>query len=152
MNYPCSINEQVAQPFLGVRVRTSIAEMGSVLGQSYGAIMAYLGELGQQPAGAPFAAFYNQDMQDLDVEIGMPTAEIFPDRGDVYGAEIPAGRVAECMYTGSYQTMEPAYQQLAQFVAEQGEEATGVAYEMYIDDPGSKPQAEVRTLIVFPLK
>lgn len=152
MNYPCAIREQVAQPFLAIRTRTSISEMGSTLGQSYGAIMAYMGELGQQPAGAPFVAFYNQDMQDMDVEIGMPTAETLPGRGDIYGAEIPAGRVAECMYTGSYQTMEPAYEQLAQFVAEQGEEPTGVAYEIYIDDASTKPQAEVRTLIVFPLK
>ena len=152
MNYPCSIKDQTAQPFLAIRVRTSIDQMGTVLGQSYGAIMAYLSELNQQPACASFAACYNQDMQDMDVEIGMPTAEILGGRDEIYGSEIPAGRVAECLYTGSYLKMASAYEQLTQFVSEQGEEPTGVAYEIYIDDPSTKPQAEVRTLIVFPLK
>jgi effector-binding domain-containing protein len=48
--------------------------------------------------------------------------------------------------------MEPAYEQLAQFVEAQGEKATGVAYEIYLDDPSEKAQEEVRTLIVFPLQ
>jgi effector-binding domain-containing protein len=151
MEYTCTIREQAAQPYLAIRVRSSIGEMGKVLGESYGAIGAYLGEIGQQPTGAPFTAFHNQDMQDMDVEIGMPTAVQLEGRGKIYGAVIPAGRVAECVYTGSYRKMEPAYEQLAQFVADQGEEPTGVAYEVYIDDPGEKTQEEVRTLIVFPL-
>ena len=48
--------------------------------------------------------------------------------------------------------MEPAYQQLAEFIVEQAVEVTGVAYEMYIDDPGDTAQSELRTLILFPLK
>jgi effector-binding domain-containing protein len=152
MKYPCTIKEKEAQPYLAIRTRTSMSGMGSALGRAYGAIGAYLGELGQGPDGAPFAAFHNQDMEDMDVEIGMPTAEILPGRGEIYGSEIPAGRFAECTYTGSYRKMEPAYEQLAEFVAEQGEEATGVAYEVYLDDASEKPQEEVRTLIVFPLR
>lgn len=152
MEYPCSIKDKETQPFLAIRLRTPISELPAMLGQSYGAIAAYLGELEHHPAGMPFTAYYNQDMQDLDVEIGIPTAEVLPGRDNIYGSEIPAGRVAECTYTGSYNKMESAYQQLARFVAEQGVEPTGIAYEIYIDDPATKPQAEVRTLIVFPLK
>ena len=152
MNYPCVIRNQNVQPYLAIRLRTPVSELPAKLRQSYGAIGVYLNELGQDPADMPFSAYYNQDMQDLDVEIGIPTAVILPDHGDIYGSEIPAGRVAECTYTGSYNKMEPAYQQLAQFVAEQGVEPTGTAYEIFIDDPATKPQSEVRTLIVFPLK
>ena len=86
------------------------------------------------------------------LEIGIPTAEILAGSGNIYGAEIPAGKVAECVYTGPYSQMAPAYQKLAEFVAEQGKEVTGVAYEMYIDDPGVIPESELRTLIAFPLK
>ena len=152
MNYPCAIKEQKEQPFLAIRVRTPVSDLPAKLGESYGAIMGYLGDLGRQPASMPFSAYYNQDMQDLDVEIGIPTAEILPGSGNIYGAEIPAGKVAECVYTGPYSQMEPAYQQLAEFVAQQGVEVTGIAYEMYIDDPGVTPESELRTSIIFPLK
>jgi effector-binding domain-containing protein len=152
MNYPCSIKDQEAQPFLAIRVRTPVQELPAMLRQSYGAIMTYLGQLGKHPAGMPFTAYYNQDMEDLDVEIGIPTADILNGQGDIYGAEIPAGSVAECVYTGSYNQMQPAYDQLIEFVAEQGVEPTGIAYEIYIDDPATTPQSELRTLILFPLK
>jgi effector-binding domain-containing protein len=152
MNYPCAIKEQEAQSFLAIRVRTPVSGLPAKLGESYGAIMGYLEGLGKQPAGMPFSAYYNQDMADLDVEIGIPTAEILAGSGNIYGADFPAGKVAECVYTGPYSQMEPAYQKLAEFVAEQGVEVTGVAYEKYIDDPGDTPVSELRTLIVFPLK
>lgn len=152
MQYPCAIKEQSAQPFLAIRVRTPVSELPALLGQSYGAIMAYLGEIGEQPAGVPFSGYYNQDMQDLDVAIGIPTAEIFKGRGEIYGAEIPAGLVAECLYTGPYNKLSSAYQQVAEFIAAKGVIPTGVAYEMYIDDPATTPHAEMRTLILFPLK
>ena len=152
MGYPCKIRKQEVQPFLAIRVRTPISDLPTNLGESYGAIMEYLSGLGEHPAGMPFSAYYNQDMEDLDVEIGIPTAEVFAGSGDIYGSEIPAGEVAECVYTGSYNKMEPAYQQLGEFVAERGVEVTGVAYEMYIDDPADVPVADRRTLIVFPLK
>ena len=152
MNYPCSIKDQEAQPYLAIRVRTSVKELPARLGQSYGAMMAYLGQLGKQPAGMPFSGYYNQDMEDLDVEIGIPTAEILDGLGDIYGAEISAGQVAECLYTGPYNRMQPAYDQLIEFMAEQGVEPVGIAYERYIDDPAVVPQSERRTLIVFPLK
>jgi effector-binding domain-containing protein len=97
--------------------------------------MGYLGDLGKHPAGTPFASYNNQDMEDLEVEIGIPTAEILAGSGNIYGAEISAGKVAECVYTGPYKQMEPAYQQLTEFVAEQKLEVTGVAYEMYIFHP-----------------
>jgi effector-binding domain-containing protein len=34
---------------------------------------------------------------------------------------------------------------------ENGHQASGIAYEMYIDDPGLVPEAELRTLVLFPL-
>ena len=152
MNDACAIKERESQPFLAIRLRIPASDLPAKIGESYGAIMGYLGGLGKQPAGVPFVAYHNQDTQDLDVEIAIPTAEILAGSDNIYGAEIPAGKVAEYVYTGPYSQMAPAYQKLAEFVAEQGGEVTGVAYEMYIDDPGVTPESELRTLIAFPLK
>lgn len=122
------------------------------LGETFGAIMGYMMSLGSEPAGMPFVGYHNMDMDNLDAEIAIPTAEILPGKGAMYGTTIPAGRVAECLYTGPYSAMAPAYDQLSAFMAEQGVTPTGVAYEMYIDDPGETPEAELRTRIVFPLR
>ena len=74
MSYKCELNEQATQPALSIRTRTPVQDIPQVLGKAYGAIAQYLGELGEQPVGPPFAAYYNMDMQNLDIEIGFPAA------------------------------------------------------------------------------
>jgi effector-binding domain-containing protein len=152
MSYKCQVKEQATRPTLVVRTRTSVKELGKVLGDAYGAIAQYLCELGEQPAGPPFAAYYNQDMQDLDVEIGFPVARELPHRGDIRASQIPGGRMATCLYTGPYTGMAPAYTALSQWMQENRYQPTGVAYEVYLSDPGEMSPEELQTEIVFPLK
>ena len=152
MSYECKVKEQPTQATLAIRTRVSVQDLPQVLGKAYGAIAQYLGELGEQPAGPPFVAYYNMDMQALDVEIGFPVSRQLSGKGDIQACEIPGGKVATCLYTGPYSDIEPAYNALSQWVKENGYEATGVAYEMYLNDPGQTPPQELQTQIVFPLK
>ena len=152
MSIRCELVERPAQPTLSVRTRTSVADLPALMGQVYGAIMQYLGELGEYPTGPPFGAYCNMDMEDLDVAIGFPVAKSLPGRGNLQPGEIPGGKAATCIHVGPYDQIEPAYTALAQWMAENGYEATGVSYEFYISDPGEVPADELQTQVVFPLK
>jgi effector-binding domain-containing protein len=152
MSYKCEVKEQPTQLTLSIRTRTSVQDLAQVLGKAYGAIAQYLGELGEQPVGPPFAAYYNMDMQNLDVEIGFPVSRRLPGKDDINASEIPGGKVATCLYTGPYSEIEPAYNALSQWIKDNGYEVTGVAYEMYLNDPMQTLPQELRTQIVFPLK
>lgn len=152
MSYECEVKEQAAQPTLSVRTRTPVQGLPQVLGRIYGTVAQYLGEQGEQPAGPPFAAYYNMDMQDLDVEIGFPVSRELPGTSEIESAQIPGGRVATCVYTGPYSEIEPAYTALSQWMKDHGHEATGVVYEMYLNDPAQVPPQELKTQIVFPLR
>ncbi len=149
--YPCELKEQAAQHALSIRFRSPVQDLGVHFGRIYGGIMQYLAILGEQPTGAPFAAYYNMDMQDLDIEAGFPVARPLPGKGDIQATEIPGGMVAVCHYTGPYDQVGPAYEQLSQFIRERGYAAAGAAYEWYFDGPEVPPQ-DTRTDIVFPLK
>ena len=152
MDFQCEIKEQAAQPTLSIRVRTPIDGLPQLLGESYGKIAGFLAELGQEPAGAPFAAYYNMDMQDLDVEIGFPVAKVMKGKDDIQASEVPGGKLGYALHTGRYGDIAPAYEALTEFVNEQGFEPSGVAYEFYLNDPGETPQEKLQTQIVFPLK
>lgn len=152
LSYPCEVKEQAAQPTLTIRTRTSVQNLPQALGQAYGAIAQYLGELGQPLAGPPFTAYFNMDMQNLDVEIGFPVAKPLPARDNIQASEIPGGKVATCLYTGPYSDIALAYTALSKWMTEHGYEATGVAYEMYLNDPQQTPPQELKTQILFPLK
>jgi effector-binding domain-containing protein len=152
MSYQCQVKEQPSQPTLAIRTRTSVQHLGQALGEAYGAIAQYLGELGEQPAGPPFAAYYNEDMQDLDVEIGFPVSRELPDRGDIHASRIPSGRVATCLYTGPYSGIAAAYEALSHWMEENGYQATGVAYEVYLNDRDETPAAQLQTQVALRLK
>jgi effector-binding domain-containing protein len=122
------------------------------MGEAYGAIAQYLGELGACPAGPPFVAYYNEDMQDLDIEIGFPVAQELAARGDIQPGEIPGGKVATCLYTGPYSGIALAYEALSQWMNQNSYQPTGVAYEIYLSDPDETPPEELQTQIAFPLR
>lgn len=151
MNQTCEILETQDQPVLCIRTRAKVEELPNLIGQSYGAIMQVMAEQGVQLSGEPYVAYYNMDMQNLDVEFGFPVTAEAKGKEPVVPGVIPGGKKATTLYVGPYQEMAPAYTALTKFVQDQGFEPTGVAYEHYLNGPETPP-AELKTRIIFPLK
>ena len=152
MEYRCELLDRASQPTLVIRTRTPVQRLPQVVGQAYGAIMEYAGQLGVYPSGAPFVAYYNMDMEDLDMEIGFPFAQKPAAKGAVLAGEIPGGKAAACLHVGPYDQIGAAYEALQKWMQANGYEPTGVAYEFYLNDPQATPPAELQTQLVFPLK
>ncbi len=150
-SYVCEIEDRSERPIVSVRTRAAVQDLPQLFGRIYGALMQYISEIGAQPAGEPFAAYYNMDMQNLDVEIGFPVSKPLPDRDDIKGGALPAGKYATMMHVGPYDTLGPAYEVLTQYVNANGYEPTGVAYEFYFSGPETPPD-KIQTQIVFLLK
>lgn len=152
MNYQFELSEQPAQPVLSMRTRTAVGNLPQELGKAYCAISQYLNEMNEQPKEAAFAAYYNMDMQDLDVEMGFPVAKPLAGKGEIKSGEIPAGKQVSYLHKGPYNQMEPVYHAMMQWINENGYTPTGVAYEFYYNSPMEVPESELLTKIVFPLK
>ncbi|MBN1425218.1 GyrI-like domain-containing protein [Candidatus Fermentibacteria bacterium] len=152
MSYQCELREQPAQPTLAIRTRTSVQNLPQVIGKAFGDIAQYLAQLGQYPAGAPFAAYHNMDMQDLDVELGFPVPKDLPGKGEIKAGHIPGGKFGVVIHTGPYDKIGPAYEALTKWIADKGYEVTGVAYEYYLNDPDETKPEDLKTQVVFPLK
>lgn len=152
MNYEIKMTEESEQPVLSVRTRTAVANLPQELGKAYGAVMSYLAEIGEQASGMPFAAYYNMDMENLDVEMGFPISKPMAGKGDVKQSSIPAGKQASCMHKGPYDKMAPAYEAMTKWIADNGYTPTGVCYEFYFNSPMEVPESELLTKIVFLLK
>ncbi len=149
--YPCELQEQATKHTLSIRFRSPVQDLPIHFGRVWGSLIEYLGTLGEHPTGAPFAAYHNMDMQDLDIEAGFPVARPLPGKGDIQAAEIPGGMFAVCHYTGPYNQVGPAYQELTQFVQQQGYAPSGAAYEWYLNDPSAVPPQDLKTDIAFPV-
>jgi effector-binding domain-containing protein len=152
MPYSCDVVDQPSQPVLSIRTRSSQANLPQTFDKSFSAIVQYLAELGEQPVYAPFAAYYNMDMEDLDLEIGFPVAKELPDKDDIKSSVITAGKYASCLHTGPYNEIGLAYQALTEWMQEKGYQPSGVAYEYYLNDPTETPPQELQTRVVFPVR
>lgn len=152
MDYEIKMTEEKEQPVLSIRTRTTAAALPQEIGKAYGDVMGYLAEIGEQASGMPFAAYYNLDMEDLDVEMGFPVAKPIEGKGNVKLSSIPAGKQASCMFKGPYLQMAPAYEAMTKWINENGYTPTGVCYEFYFNSPEEVPESELLTKIVFLLK
>jgi len=116
--------------------------------------MDYLAELGEQPAGMPYAGYRevrNMDMQNMDVEIGYPVARNLPGRGEIEASSLPGGPVASVTHIGPYNQLGAAYEALAAWTHEQGCGTTNTAYELYYNSPLTTPPEQLRTEVFLPL-
>ena len=150
--FPCEVKEFETRPTLSIRFRSPVQDLSQHFGRVYGSIIQYLGELGEQPVGAAFGAYYNMDMQNLDVELGFPVSKELPGKEGIKASHIPGGKFAVVLHTGPYDKVGPAYEALTKWIAENGYEPTGVVYEFYLNDPMQTKPEDLKTQVMFPLK
>ena len=148
----CQLIERSGVAAVFVRTRSAVQDLPGLMPGIYAEIAQYLGEIGGQPAGPPYAAYYNMDMQDLDIEIGFPVSESLSGKGNIQTGEIAGGSYATCLRVGPYSEVAPAYNALTEWVEEEGLETTGVAYEFYLNDPAEIPPEKLQTQILYPLE
>jgi effector-binding domain-containing protein len=149
---PCEVIQMSAQPVLCVRTHTSMQGLPTAIQQAYQQIFTHLQALNEQPAGPVYVAYFNLDLHDMEVEMGAPVSKDLPGSGEVQPGHLPDTRAATCTYTGPYNEIELAYNELTGWASVSGYEPTGVAYEFYLNDPAVTSPLELQTRIVFPLK
>lgn len=151
MSYKFKFLELTDQPTLIMKATTPVEKLPDFFGRAYGGIMAYLGELGENPSGMPFGAYFNLDMTALNVEAGFPVSKKIEGKGEIKAGLIPGGRFISTIHRGAYDSVEPAYEALKNWAKDNGFEPTGVAYEYYLNDPSQDPAIVPETEIRLPL-
>jgi effector-binding domain-containing protein len=141
--------ERPAQPYVARRTQVMMQELGPVIPQLLATVYAWLREQGIAPAGAPFIRYRVIDMQaQLDIELGVPTAQAVGSEDPFVADVLPAGRYATLIYTDVARGME-ANKALLDWGAQQGlvwdswpegnGEGFGARLEVYLTDPKDEP-------------
>jgi effector-binding domain-containing protein len=152
MDYKIEVKEETTQPVLAVRFRSSVEELPAQLGRIYGSIINYIQGSGGTTPLIPYVAYFNMDMQDLDLEAGFTVTEAISGEGEIVAGEIPAGKQVFCTHKGPYAASEAAYKEMTEWMQKNQCIPTGVAYEFYLNSQEEVPESELLTRIIFPLK
>jgi effector-binding domain-containing protein len=147
MSIKCELTELTPQPALTIRVRTSAQYLPQIFENGFREIKDYIKEFKQQAAGYTFAKYYNLDLRDLDVEFGIPILRSFSGRDNIQASETPGGKCVTCLHVGPYRDVELSYHALTEWIKNNGYESSGIAYEVYLNDPLNTPEEKLETQI-----
>jgi effector-binding domain-containing protein len=121
--------EQPEQDVLIIKARAKVTDLMELIGISYSKIFAYLAELGELTTDVPFVAYHNADMDDLDIHIGVPVTRPLPDKDDMVSFKMPRSKAAYCIFRGSYADTEKTYNEMHQWISDNGLKARGIVRE-----------------------
>lgn len=136
---------------ISIRCRTSVDKIAKAIGESYQKLFKYLNEENEFLTDMPFVLYHNMDMQDLDIEIGIPVSKLFSEKDEIKSRIIPEGKVVSCMYLGAYNKMEPTYNEMFEFIKKNNIEAENIGYEYYYNDFETKEENYL-TRVDIPIK
>ena len=151
MDYEVKQKELPAQLALTVHKRVTMATIAQAMGEAFDAIMAHVGAGGAQYAGPPFALYPGEMADEYDVVICMPVAPGATAGPGVDLEEVPGGAVACTMHKGPYAAVGEAYGALQAWMTANGKQPGAPAREVYLNEPGAVPDAELLTEVDWPI-
>ena len=152
-----------AQPYVSITNLVPMGQLGEQLPPQIGEVFGWLAARGIQPAGPPFWKYNRIDMDgDLEVEVGVPTAEEISGDSRVRGHLLPGGNYVLAEHVGHPDKLVDATGELLEWASDHGlrwdvsESAEGerwaVRLEEYLSDPMSQPDMNRwQTNLIFKL-
>lgn len=158
MNPDIKIKEIREQPTLTIRESATIASIPDRIGQIYSDIVAFMGEKGIAPAGAPFAYWHNMNSESMskgvfDMECGFPVIKPVEGEGQIKASKLPGGKAVTAMHIGPYETLVETYETIQGWINEKGYQVEDDMWETYLTNPCEVPDnSKWMTEIFWPLK
>lgn len=135
-------------------VDRSVAPL-TALGEAIPAAMARLGPMigaHVEMMGAPFTRYLNDDCEAQQIEVGFAVTSVPDDIPAGEAVEVPGGPAASAVYSGPYEGLADAWQQMYAWVAASPHEVAGPTVEIYLTDPESEPDSSKwQTQLIVPL-
>lgn len=143
--------------YVGIRNQCGLAEIGPSMERDFAAVCAKVEQAGIEPVGAPFSIYHqwNFSKGQADYTIGVPVAQA--------PVELPQGMVADRLpdcevysikHTGAYHHLGNAwatgYSRVQNKVFKQDKQTP--PFEIYQNDPRDTDEADLVTIIHFPVK
>lgn len=143
--------EQPEQHVLSIRTTIHFNDYPNTAKQAYRAIMEYASCNGLLLSGGPFVCYHNDNLENLDVEMGFPVAKPVSGNNDIAAYTIPVQKAVSGIFLGAYEDTDPLMIEIMQWIKEHGYEQQGKIYNYYLNDD-DRNTSELLTQIVVPIK
>ena len=128
-----------------------ITEFSDFAGQSFDKITTYLESINVLLGGEPIVCFHNMDLENLDIEVGFPTAIFVSGKDEMSAQTIHSQKVVSAIDLGAYEKQDPTLEEIFAWIQENGYEMQGKIYYQYLNDT-NRPENEFLTKMIIPVK
>ena len=130
-----------------VRGTVSTDELRDFFDQSFQVLGVALTNQQVSATGAAFSRYQGEyDEEPIDLEVGFPTDRPIDDDGSAEAGELPGGRVARLVHSGSFDGLGEAWQRLAQWIGATNLTPSTDRWEVYLTEPSPEMDpSELRT-------
>ncbi|MEU2038512.1 GyrI-like domain-containing protein [Nocardia niwae] len=135
-----------------IRRRVAPEEMRDFFDRSFRALPEVVAGQGVTIAGPAFCLYREEAAAALDVEVGFPVDRPVRPERDVMAGCLPAGRVARIVYSGGFEGLAAAWENLRSWIVEQRLTPGPLWWEVYRTRPTpDMDPAQLRTELNWPV-
>ncbi len=146
------IIQKEEQPTMAVKGITTMQEIPAFLAKAYGEIAEYAENQNIQFTGAPYAMYFNMDMDNLEIEAGFPVSGSFKNGGNVNSGYLPGGKMLIETHKGTYANLSETYDKISEYAKTKGIVFETAMYEQYMNSPEDTKPEDLITEIYFYIK
>lgn len=123
------------------------ADIGKTMGEAFHNVMTFMEKNGIQTTGKVMSVYYTYDPQQMTFRAGF---SVSPDdaakaEGGIKADATPAGKTLAFTHIGSYATLRDSYGEMMKHVEENGLTLRAPTWEVYVNDPRTTSEEELRT-------
>lgn len=133
----------------------SAKDIGPLIGNSFGEIIAYLAEDANNFTGHPFtiSRAWNNETMVGDIDICLPINSAKPGNERIQKTTMIAGRAVRAIHYGRYEEVGPAYFAAEAYIEKNGLKYSGYPREIYVTDPEQEPDtSKWVTYVEYPIE
>lgn len=123
--------------------------IGEAMASGFGEVFGFVQKQGIKPLSMPMAIYLEMPGDTMRFRAGVFISAEDKDRaeGAIKSGVLPAGDVFTTTHVGPYASLNQSHKALWAHMEQQGVSKAMPVWEVYIDDPGSTPEQQLRTEI-----
>ena len=149
------IVETTAQDYLYLTRRCAMKpeEIGPAMGEAIRTVWDFMQRNAIPPAGPVLAVYYDYSEDEMEFRTGFFVTPEDAARADgpVKADKTPAVRAAHAVHTGPYPALQETYGRVMSEMEQAGHSYGKPTWEVYLNDPDTTPEAELKTEIFIAL-
>lgn len=140
------------QPTAVVHETVRLDALTEFFSRAFGQVAEAMQHQGLKAAGPPFALYFGEPRDTVEVEAGFPVSRAVAPEGPVHQGQLPGGPVVHATHQGPYEALGKTYDELMQWMGSHGLKPHREMWEVYMTDPQHQPDPnDWRTEVYWPV-